>query len=297
MIVDQGIPVDFRQPGEGNTLIPVEDNPSAWVDSVYVPLMGLWKHDAGHVEFYKNAAISPRLNRIQRYLITSAAYLKEYERIMTREEIQAREDDELVANVVASVKGDKGTLEGILVTGRDGVDNFKFSIFDIPEIFTVPNKGLRGFSALKNRLEDQYGWDAFLQYYLNGNYEEYLAGLFDGLKAAELVDKWIQAVKDSSDSKDEKGARLEHLMERLEKAFEIELDKSEQEKEPDKAANSETGGIDARQIVVERHGQHVMSTVSDPALEDMLTHAPGVRGIIIGVKPIVDMEKFLGISG
>jgi hypothetical protein len=60
VIVDQGIPVDFKNPGRGQTLVPKEDTPASWVDSVYVPLMSLWNKDPQHLEFYENAALSPR---------------------------------------------------------------------------------------------------------------------------------------------------------------------------------------------------------------------------------------------
>ena len=295
VIVDQGIPVDFEHPGEGNTLIPREDTPPSWIDSVYVPLIELWKKDEAHSAFYSNATLSPRLNRIQRYLITSADYLKEYDKVMAREETQAREDDEAVAQIVQSVGGDKETLDGLLVAGRDGVSNFEFRIFDVPEVFTAKNKGLRGFTAIKNGLEEEYGDDVFLQYYLNNNYQEFLEKLFDGLDAKEFVDQRIDRIKRSLDAKSEQGMHLEHFMERLEKALEIEQGKVLQESGRDKAERIVDGGIDARNIKVERRGRLAAEAVSNKALEDMLMSAPGMQGVIVGIKPIPDLFKLLGV--
>jgi hypothetical protein len=45
VIVDQGILVDFDHPGQGNTLVPLEDTHASWVDTVYRPLMGLLESD------------------------------------------------------------------------------------------------------------------------------------------------------------------------------------------------------------------------------------------------------------
>jgi hypothetical protein len=61
----------------------------------------------------------------------------------------------------------------------------------------------------------------------------------------------------------------------------------------DKAENKIKGGIDARNITVERQGSLVADVVSNKALEEMLMNAPGVQGIIVGIKPIPDLFKTL----
>ena len=62
----------------------------------------------------------------------------------------------------------------------------------------------------------------------------------------------------------------------------------------DKLAN--TGGIDARNIGVDRAGDLIQGAVSDKALEELLSSAPGVRAVIMNVTPISDLRGLLGLS-
>jgi len=63
----------------------------------------------------------------------------------------------------------------------------------------------------------------------------------------------------------------------------------------DRAEKKIDGGIDARNIKVQRDGKLETSVMSNKALEDILMSAPGVQGIIVGIQPITDLSKFLGV--
>lgn len=62
----------------------------------------------------------------------------------------------------------------------------------------------------------------------------------------------------------------------------------------DKAEKLNTeGGIDARNIQVARQGVLTGEVLSDSALEDMLVNAPGLRGVIVSITPVVDLPALL----
>jgi hypothetical protein len=53
------------------------------------------------------------------------------------------------------------------------------------------------------------------------------------------------------------------------------------------------GGIDARNIAVDRQGEFISGVLSDKALEDMIMKAPGLRGVIVGISPVPDLMALL----
>ncbi|MBF0123179.1 MAG: glycogen/starch synthase [Candidatus Omnitrophica bacterium] len=61
-------------------------------------------------------------------------------------------------------------------------------------------------------------------------------------------------------------------------------------------AAANTGGIDARNIGVDRTGDLIQGAVSDEALEAILAGAPGVKAVIMNVTPISDLRLLLGLS-
>ena len=61
----------------------------------------------------------------------------------------------------------------------------------------------------------------------------------------------------------------------------------------DVAATADTGGIDARNIGVDRRGDLVPGVLSDRALEEVLMNTPGLRGVIVSITPIVDLPAIL----
>jgi len=55
------------------------------------------------------------------------------------------------------------------------------------------------------------------------------------------------------------------------------------------------GGIDARNIGVNRSGELMPGVVSDRAMEALLANAPGLRGIIVSITPLTGLRKVLGM--
>ena len=54
------------------------------------------------------------------------------------------------------------------------------------------------------------------------------------------------------------------------------------------------GGIDVRNIGVDRQGQLMAGVLSDSAMEKVLMNAPGLKGVIIGITPIHNLSAVLG---
>ncbi|MDE2028883.1 MAG: hypothetical protein KGJ11_10135, partial [Candidatus Omnitrophica bacterium] len=156
VLADQGSPVDFNQPGKGNILMPHQDTATSWLDTVYKPLMQLWKKDTDHVDFYRNSALGPRLNRIAYYLLTSADYLRQYKEAIERKAQEAKLDETTEVEIGRDIGDDRGTVEGILYNGRNGVPSFKFSIVGVPEDYVATGSGLIAFLNEEESLEDEY---------------------------------------------------------------------------------------------------------------------------------------------
>lgn len=57
-----------------------------------------------------------------------------------------------------------------------------------------------------------------------------------------------------------------------------------------------TGGIDVRNIDVDRQGDLMANVVGDAAMEQLLWNAPGVRAVILNVTPIADVRPLLGLK-
>ncbi|MBF0619807.1 MAG: hypothetical protein HQL19_06530 [Candidatus Omnitrophica bacterium] len=55
------------------------------------------------------------------------------------------------------------------------------------------------------------------------------------------------------------------------------------------------GGIDARNIAVERKGEIMKDVVTGAALEQMITNAPGLKGLILELKPL-NLIQLLGLN-
>lgn len=94
-----------------------------------------------------------------------------------------------------------------------------------------------------------------------------------------------------------RGEGVKGFEERL-KAFGKQWEKEKRwQKEPamDAAARN-TGGIDARNIGVDRAGTLIQGVMDDQALEAMLSSAPGVRAVIMSVTPFSDLKVMLGLS-
>jgi hypothetical protein len=299
VITDQGIRLNqrfvdgqwvFDQPGEGNVLIPMEDTSDSWRQTVYEPFMRLWQKSVDHREFYMGSARSVRVNRIQRYLITSAAYLRQYDKVLGMDKLAMQEDQEALTQIVASLKGNKEQLGEVLAIGRNGVTQpFGFYVarkdLGTREFVAATSKGLIGFASTKRMLEEKYGYDALLGHFRNGNFENYLNNLFHGLPAEASLQAWFRALKDARGMNVEKNLRLGRFVERLAQAL-----SSQAHLKTDQAQN---GGIDLKNINVERQGEIMPDVITDKAIEGMLMQASGIRGVIMSITPIADIKVLL----
>jgi hypothetical protein len=289
VIVDQGIPIDFDQPGKGNTLIPREDTAKSWLETVYIPLMALWNKSPEHTEFYENAALSPRLNRIQRYLITSASYLKEYDNVLDRQQQEARMDHDIQARIAQALEKNQDTIKGILYDGRNGVQKpFEFLVWD-QGYFASKGKGLVPFIEKKNELENNFGYDAFLHHYLDSHFQGYLKELFNGTgPAAEILNGWINHLEDDTvPSSQERAIRLGTFVAGLAAEIKTQL--------PQKASAAMVvpGGIKFDHIDLARQGDLMSGIITDRSLENVLMNARGLYGVIVGITPIPDLMNFI----
>ena len=296
VIVDQGIPLDFDHPGKGQTLIPKHDSAASWFDSVYFPVMQLWKRDADHHGFYQHAALSPRLNRIQRYLITSATYLREYENVFARKEQAARDDKMAQEKIVEPIGKDRGKMELILNNGHHDGPGFRFKIDGQPE-YRADNNGLRSFLAKKKQLEEEYGYDIFLgQLFIKKEFEtDLLLKLFDNNVSSDLLKAWFKNLYEQKGvSVLEKQERfnqfVQGLNEELQKRLQVTANNPPSESP---AMLIPPGGIKLDNIPIERRGNVMTNVVNDKELEGMLLNAQGLYGVIIGITPISNLLDFI----
>lgn len=242
-------------------------------------------------DFYKNSALGPRLNRIAYYLLTSATYLREYDKVLARQEKQAQVDGDTEAKIVEALGNDQATIRGILYDGRNGVtEPFKFEVLGQKQLFPASGKGLRAFLKKETELETRFGSDALLIYYIGQHFQKFLKELFLGTPAAGFLDTWIRDLEnDDSLSVTEKEIRLrgfiEGLMQELEKQF--------SKKPGANAAMITPGGIKFEHFDIQRHGGLMTNLVNDKALENMLLKAQGLYGVIVGIIPIPNLLNFI----
>ncbi len=56
------------------------------------------------------------------------------------------------------------------------------------------------------------------------------------------------------------------------------------------------GGIDARNMGVTRHGELIQNVVNGAALEQMIVGAPGLKGMIMDIHPVMNLMMLLGLK-
>ncbi|MEI8012271.1 MAG: glycogen/starch synthase [Candidatus Omnitrophota bacterium] len=307
-IAAQAMPMGFGL--LGNLVMPQEDTADSWRNTVWIEIMKIWNMDENHTDFFNNAALSPRLNRVQRYSITSAAYLMEYNTVLAQEEKTLIEDKETVFKIVTAHLSREDVM-AVLNEGRNGVDeSFKFDIWGVGKFAADESnkqKGLESFNRMRKSLEEKYGYDALLWHFPE-HYSKYLHELFHGLEAGEILDGWMEHVEaDTSITQMQKFQRFEKFIELLIVTLEKELtsavtgefrtltDESQKNLVLPKNQDVE-GGIDARNVKLDRKGDLMRGVVSDAAMERMLMEAPGLKGVIVGVEPIMNLPEFLGVG-
>jgi hypothetical protein len=288
-ITSQGIPVDFKQPGVGQTLIPEEDTEKSWLETVYIPLIHLWKTD--RMGFRKNQALSPRLDRIQGYRIAASTYASLWEKGLEQQDKDKLVDEQEQAKIIKAL--DKHMIKDILNDGR-GLGTFGFRIMGVNEDFHptgIGKLGLAGFVEEKERLEKKYGFDAFLgghflneeKHVLHSRFDNYHRELLGNTPAAGLWNDWVNLLENSNASTLQKMQRFG--------LFDVGLAKG-MRKSAD-AAMTIPGGIKFEGIKVERQGSLMTDIISDKALEGILLNAQGLYGVIIGITPIPNLLEYI----
>lgn len=278
-------------PMKGNILVPNEDNSKSWIDTVDEPLQRLW-NSKNKYYFWEGAVLGPALDRAADYLLTSAANLMAYEKVLVRKEKYAQVDQEARAEIVEALDGDQDTIEEILHKGRNQVGPFGFKIGDK---VLGNGTGVEGFLKEEEDLESLYGYEAFVHHYIRGDFQNFLVGsenyrgIFYGTPAGPLMNKWINDLAvDTELTIIQKGERMERFLDSLSTDFHNKLKKMA----ADKALIS-PGGIKFDHIAVQRQGSLMTGVVSDQALEAMLLKAQGLYGVIVGITPIPNLMDFL----
>jgi phosphohistidine swiveling domain-containing protein/glycogen synthase len=210
VIMAQGLPLAFERPGSGNTIVPENTSSTAYLEA-FSKAIRLYNEDRRG--FYRNCAASVRINRIQRYLLTSAAYLREYNRVASRLEAEQAEDRQLAAAIAAEAYGNAALAGQLLDSGRNGVNEFCFydrSNGDAPA--PADSRGLKGFLAKKDAVEKSSGYEALLHHLEAGDYEHYIETLFNGLGCSAAVAAWFARLNNSPGTIIEKDVRMTNLL-------------------------------------------------------------------------------------
>jgi hypothetical protein len=216
-------------------------------------------------------------------LITSAAYLREYNRLIRKQE----EDEEAQVQIVDRLGGDRDVISKILYNGHNEVKKFGFYVPG--KRIEADSGGLKDFLNKKEELEEEYGYDVFLDHLHGKHFQNYLEALFSNTSSADLLVKWIRGLEDDTGIKPlEKQERFGRFVNGLV----TKLDGQLQESSGDKAMLN-PGGIKLDDIAIEHHGNLTASIVSDQALEGMLLKAQGLTGVIESITPIPDLVSFI----
>ena len=255
--------------------------------------MNLWNKDPNHHHFYKHAALSPRLNRIQRYLITSATYLREYNRVMDRNEKQDQDDQKAQDEIIQGFGDNRIVLSHVLYDGNSAVEPFPFGVLDGTH-HSAAGKGIDAFVRKEHSLREEFGFDVLMRHNLAGTFENYLLGILKGTGPSETVlNRWMGYFRNNKEpSEYQKAAHLERFVEGLRSGLQRKLEQAGGVP----ASNAMLvipGGIKLDNIPLERHGNLVDYIINDKSFEDMLLKAQGLRGLIVGITSIPDLLDFI----
>lgn len=268
----------------GQTFVPQYNNPPSWWDTVFKPIIDLWNADNEHKKFYEQCAVSLRLSRIMGFLNTAAANLESYDRVMERVEKNKSKDVEDINTIVTNVASEgKVVSERILVNGLDdGGSSFEFNIFNQPSS-KAPNRGLTGLISEKRRLQEVFGYDAFLSHANNGHYKEYVLKLFSDLSVQKLVDAKFEEISNERVSEMERYKRLDRFIEDLTSALQ-------------KAQTTDPamlkGGIDlSKRIYINKEGHFEAVDLENGSLENILQGLQGLKGNIISITPVANLRQ------
>ena len=161
--------------------------------------------------------------------------------------------------------------------------------------------GLRTFVKAFDRMQGQ---EDVIRFHSMGGTSHVLIYLRDLLKVEPLmaplrykIEQRLELFKKIPDNQIEERIDLTfQAMELVRHQVEVLEKIADSKKEAAMEKGTSTGGIDARNIGVDRAGDLIQGVVSDKALEAMLSGAPGVKAVIMSVTPISDLRLLLGLS-
>lgn len=205
VIMDQGL--DFA--AGGNTIIPRGAAPADYLAAL-MNVLSIWNNDP--TVFYERCALSVRLNRIQACLITSAGYLRRYDRSIAVSENSNREDTDLLARITAGlndqIRVNPSKSHASITAALDG-DGFYFNANGNGG---ERSSGLRRFTEKKMELERRFGYDAFFHHLKQGDYQQYLARLMESLGYAGELQRWFSRLERSPEDLYHRDMRLTRLV-------------------------------------------------------------------------------------
>lgn len=311
IIVDQGIQMDFDTPGVGNTMVPAKDTPKSWLETVYQPLKNLWDKDRDHSEFYSHAAISPRINRVLGYLMSSAAYLRTYHQGIVERDFYEEGAEQGAQSIASSLAAYPQVVSQILKEGRGGISYpYEFTLIDQRK-FSAGEKGLKAFVSTKAALEDEFAFDAFLGDYMNGHFEKYLSALFSASAASSSMDGYLKDLRESGLSLHEKYRYLGYFLEQVVRELE-ELQKPWDSRDKASSAHvfqgndadaaampNPTGGIDFAagflNLQIKRDQSGMPLPAAQQPMQKLMT-IEGLTPVIIQIAPVQNLPLLMGLE-
>jgi predicted nucleotidyltransferase len=227
VIMEQGLPIDWKRPGRGNTIIPKGPTKENYWEE-FQEAINLWnKIDPKtkmRTDFYKNCTVGGRLDRIQNYQISSSADLRLVSETLERKKLDKEVDGRLIDLIENDLKYDSDFMNALL----SGDIDFWFNGWKA-------NGALKGFINKKMDDEGKYGLDVHFEHLFqiekdkNGkeiyvieksHYANYISTLFAGRKSHDNVREWFKNLSDSPENIIEKNERINNLLDTLTKRIE-----------------------------------------------------------------------------
>jgi hypothetical protein len=280
-ITASSIKIDYEHPGVGQAAIPEVDTERSWLETVFIPLINLWK--TNRMGFHENQALSPRFDRIQGYRLTAATYAGLWENGLARQEKEKQSDKEKQAEIIQAL--DRKTIGSILYDDR-GEGTMKLIVHDKGEFDT--KTGLAGLEEVEEKLENEFGQDAFLGDFISSRLQGHTQRIFEHTgQAAILLDDWIKNDLEKSEASTlQKADRYRDFIKSLVAGLQHRYHQTD-------SAMIDPGGIKLDNIPLERQGNLAADIVTDKSLEKMLLNARGLYGVIVGITNIPDLLNFI----
>ncbi|MHB9154447.1 MAG: glycogen/starch synthase, partial [Endomicrobiales bacterium] len=197
IIRTQGIRMNPETPGEGNTVVPENGSPEAYLKTMKETLRMAQEEP---LKFASYCRSSLQLTTILTARHTGAAYLRAWAKsLRIKNGYAARSAGAARAFGEALKQGYppaelKEIVETLLNKGRNGVASFKFTILGQPD-GPAQSAGIEGFLATKNAIENEVCWDALIGHLERGDYLRYFQGLFAGARGSEGILSFLEALQ------------------------------------------------------------------------------------------------------